>query len=132
MRTWKLRCPKGELVFCRADGQPLHRSNVLRQGLYPALRRAGLRGANLKTLRHSFASGLIASGAPVTEVQHLMGHANPAVTLRVYSHWFRDASSGAADRFTSAFLPAPEKSGHFVGTENGTDKVLVLPRLVSA
>lgn len=125
LRVWKLQCPKGELdlVFCRPDGQPLHRSNVLRRGLYPALRRAELRGANVKTLRHSFASGLIAEGAPVTEVQHLMGHSNPAVTLRVYSHWFRDSSSGASDRFAQTFLPASKKSGHKVGTETGRAKV---------
>jgi integrase len=119
LRVWKLQCPKSEndLVFSRTDGKPLHRSNVLRQGLYPALRRAGLRGANVKTLRHSYASGLIAAGAPVTEVTRLMGHSNPAVTLKVYSHWFKDVSSGATDRFAKAFLPAPEKSGHKVGTK---------------
>ena len=55
LKVWKLRSPQSEhdLVFCRVDGQPLHRSNVLRQGLYPALRRAELRSANVKTLRHS-------------------------------------------------------------------------------
>jgi integrase len=97
LKGWKLQCPASEhdLVFCRTDGQPLHRSNVLRQGLYPALRRAKLRGANIKALRHSYASGLIAAGAPITEVQHRLGHSNPAVTLRVYSHWFKDADTGA-------------------------------------
>lgn len=118
LKVWKLQSPKSEndLVFCRADGQPLYRSNVLRQGLHPALRRAELRDANIKTLRHSYASGLIASGAPITEVQHRLGHSNPAVTLRVYSHWFRDADTGAADRFAEGFLPVLEKSGQKVGT----------------
>jgi integrase len=125
LRVWKLQSPKSEidLIFCRTDGQPLHRSNVLRQGLYPALRRAELRGGNVKTLRHSFASGLIAAGAPVTEVCSLMGHSNPGVTLKVYSHWFAGASSGAADRFTQAFLPASKKSGHKVGTQAPSRKI---------
>jgi integrase len=72
LKAWKLQCPVNahELVFCRADGNPLHRKNVLSCGLHPASRRAGLRRINLKTLRHSFASGLIAAGAPITEVQH--------------------------------------------------------------
>ncbi len=119
LKVWKLQSPKSEhdLVFCRADGQPLHRSNVLRQGLYPALRRAELRGANIKTLRHSYASGLIASGAPITEVQHRLGHSNPAVTLKVYSHWFPDADTGAVDRYAEGFLPVLEKSGQKVGTK---------------
>lgn len=119
LKVWKLRSPQSEhdLVFCRPDGQPLHRSNVLRQGLYPALRRAELRSVNVKTLRHSYASGLIAAGAPITEVQHRLGHSNPAVTLKVYSHWFKDADTGAVDRFAQGFLGKPEKSGQKVGTE---------------
>jgi integrase len=104
-------------VFCRLDGQPLQRSNVLRQGLYPALRRAGLAGGNVKTLRHSYASGLIAAGAPITDVQHRLGHSNSAVTLKVYSHWFKDADTGAVDRFAEGFLTVPEKSGQKVDTQ---------------
>jgi len=107
LKVWKLQCPQSEydLVFCRPDGQPLHRSNVLRQGLYPALAKAKLARANVKTLRHSYASGLILSGSPVTEVQHRLGHSDPSVTLRVYSHWYGDEDSGAGDRFASEFLP---------------------------
>ena len=45
-------------------------SNALRRGLWPALRRAGLRRVNMHSLRHSFASALIAAGSPVTEVNH--------------------------------------------------------------
>jgi hypothetical protein len=101
----------------------LHRSNVLRQGLYPALSRAKLRRVNVKTLRHSYASGLIAQGALVTEVQHRLGHSNPAVTLRVYSHWFKDADTGAADRFAQSFLGSmgdmPERAAKQVRRESG-------------
>jgi integrase len=106
LKAWKLKCPASphELVFPRADGEPLQRSNVLRQGLHPALRRAKLRGGNLKGLRHSYASGLIAAGAPITEVQHRLGHSSPAVTLKVYSHWLKDADTGAAGRFADGFL----------------------------
>ena len=109
LKIWKLQSPKSDydLVFCRIDGQPLHRSTVLRQGLYPALKKAGLGRANVKTLRHSYASGLIASGAPITEVQHRLGHSSPAVTLKVYSHWFRDADTGAVDRFENGRRVSP-------------------------
>jgi len=124
LKIWKLQSPHSEhdLVFCRLDGQPLHRSNVLRQGLYPALGRAELRSANVKTLRHSYASGLIAAGAPITEVQHRLGHSNPAVTLKVYSHWFKDADTGAIDRFAKGFLGKSKKSGQKVGTESARQR----------
>jgi integrase len=127
LKAWKLKCPPSDhdLMFCRGDGAPLARSHVLRVGLYPALRRAGLRRVNVKTLRHSYASGLIAAGAPITEVQHRLGHANPGTTLKVYSHWFKDADTGAADRYTQGFLkrftyaakPTAEKSGQKVGID---------------
>jgi integrase len=121
LKNWKLQCPPSEhdLVFCRLDGQPLHRSRVLDQGLRPALQRAKLRGVNIKTLRHSYASGMIAAGAPITEVQHRLGHSNPAVTLKVYSHWFKDTDTGAADRFASGFLG--RVSAHSVPTWGSTD-----------
>jgi integrase len=54
--------------------------------------------------------------ARITEVQHRLGHSNPAVTLKVYSHWFKDADTGAGDRFAQGFFGEPEeewaKSGH--------------------
>ena len=45
LKVWKLQCPPGEmdLVFPPPKGKPAHRSNVLRSGLYPALKRAELR-----------------------------------------------------------------------------------------
>jgi len=76
---------------------PLQRKSVL-NALHRTQRRAKLRKLDVKALRHSFASLLIAAGRSVTEVQYLMGHANPTVTLRVYSHWFkRTETTGVAD-----------------------------------
>jgi integrase len=133
LKVWKLQSPQSEhdLAFCRLDGQPLHRSNVLRQGLYPALLRAELRSANVKTLRHSYASGLIAAGAPITEVQHRLGHSNPAVSLKVYSHWFKDADTGAVDRFAQGFLGNPKKSGQKVGTRSARQSSSKLVKLAT-
>jgi Phage integrase family len=63
-----------ELLLDEVHGKPL-----LRQ----------LRRVDIHSLRHGFASALIERGAPVTEVQYLLGHSKPEVTLRVYSHWFK-------------------------------------------
>jgi integrase len=106
LRNWKLQCPatSDDLVFPAADGRPIRRSNALRYGLWAALRRAGLRRVNMHSLRHSFASALIMGGAPVTEVQSLLGHASPEITLRIYSHWFKTADSGAVDRLSKVIL----------------------------
>jgi integrase len=106
LRAWKLACPptEGDLVFPAADARPIRRSNALRYGLWAALRRAGLRQVNMHSLRHSFASALIADGAAVTEVQALLGHASPAITLKIYSHWFKATDSGAVSRLGALIL----------------------------
>jgi integrase len=63
LKTWKLLCPPttDELVFPAPTGLAIRRSNALRYGLWPALRRAGPRRVNMHSMRHSFASALILS-----------------------------------------------------------------------
>lgn len=126
LKVWKVQCPPGELVFPHTDGKPNCRDRVLRVGLYPALRRAGLRQVNFHSLRHSCASAMIAAGAPITEIQHRLGHASAAITLRVYSHFIRDAETDAADRLAEALLkkPGAAGSGQKVGTETCATNVL--------
>lgn len=69
-------------------------------------------------VRHSYASRLIAAGGPITEVQHRLGHSNPSVTLKFYSHWFKDADTGAGERFAAGFLRG--SSAHLVPTLGNT------------
>lgn len=100
LRRWKLACPKSELdlVFPSKTGSPVFRSIVLRGALYPALRRAGLRQVGWHSLRHSYATSLITAGVPVNQVSAYLGHANSAITLRVYCHFFRNSDASAIDR----------------------------------
>jgi integrase len=103
LKAWKLQVGRNDLdlIFPHSDGGPLERSVLLKCGLWPTLKRAGLRHVTFHSLRHSFASGLIMHGAPVTEVSALLGHSDPAITLKVYSHWFKAADSGAASKYTA-------------------------------
>ena len=126
LQRWKLQCPPSEdrLVFPAPDGSPMHRERLLRQGFYPALARAKLRAVTFHSLRHSCASVLIKRGVALTDLQHHLGHANPAITLRVYSHWFRDSADDAvADKLAEVIadhlvsFAEFEKSGHYVGTQ---------------
>ncbi len=106
LKAWKIQCSPSDLdlVFPGDDGQPACRDRILKCGLHPALRRAELLQVTFHSLRHSCASAMIAAGAPITEVQHRLGHASPAITLRVYSHFFKDAETGAADRLAEQAL----------------------------
>ncbi len=51
------------------------------------LARAGLPAFRLYDLRHTYASLLLAAGAPITYVSAQLGHANPTTTLRFYAKW---------------------------------------------
>ncbi|AST21073.1 hypothetical protein CEY17_09970 [Corynebacterium glutamicum ATCC 14067] len=42
------------------------------------------------SFRHYYASRLIAGGLPVNQVQQLLGHSDPSMTLRVYTHLWPD------------------------------------------
>jgi integrase len=62
--------------------------------------------ARLHDLRHLHATTLLLSGVPVHVVAARLGHADPAITLRVYAHVIRSAEAAAADIFAQAVSAA--------------------------
>jgi integrase len=62
--------------------------------------------ARLHDLRHLHATTLLLSGVPVHVVAARLGHADPAITLRVYAHVIRTAGAAAADIFAQAVKAA--------------------------
>lgn len=95
--------PASGPAFCSSTGGYLDKKNVLNRYFRPAAKRANAAEAERATaagepadlipvglrfhdLRHSHASGLIASGLSVKAVSARLGHADVAVTLRVYAH----------------------------------------------
>lgn len=104
----------GALVFRRPDGQPWLPYNI--QGhFYRARDRAGLRKTlTVHSLRHSFASWLVADGVPLRTVSELLGHTNIVQTSR-YAHLAPEHLREAMDRIgtieargtASGVSPAP-------------------------
>lgn len=78
---------RDEWLFTQPKGGPLNVKWFREFVTRPALRAAGL-PETLRTydVRHSHASLLIEQGASPLAVAHRLGHADPSVTLRVYSH----------------------------------------------
>lgn len=77
------------LVFTNSRGGPLLRDVVRKDGLYPALIRAGIvKHVRFHDLRHTFASILISQGCDAAYVAEQMGHASIATTLKTYAKLF--------------------------------------------
>ena len=83
-----------DLVFASSHGKTIGHRNLTARGLERACARAGLDGVTFHVLRHTFASLLISQGHDPVFVSHQLGHANPAITLRVYAHLFDAARHG--------------------------------------
>jgi integrase len=88
---------QGGFVFSRDDdgvvpwtpGTVTKRFALIRDGL-------GYQNMRLHDLRHFAATRLIAAGIPVRTVSVRLGHANPATTLTVYSHFVEASDQDAA------------------------------------
>lgn len=72
--------------------------------------KAGLPNLRLHDLRHQYASFLVNSGRTLYEVQQILGHSDPSVTVR-YAHLsldsLRDAAASAANMIEGARRAAP-------------------------
>ena len=66
--------------------------------------------ACLHDLRHLHATTLLLAGVPVHVVAARLGHADPAVKLRVYSHVRREHDLGIGDVFAQAIRASVSKS----------------------
>jgi integrase len=96
------RGSKDGYVFMTGWGEPIYPDTVT--SLMTKLIRADkqLPHARLHDLRHLHATTLLLSGVPVHVVAARLGHADPAITLRVYAHVIRSAEAAAADIFAAA------------------------------
>jgi integrase len=78
------RVTPGPYCFPGPSGHPYSRS-VVRHWFSRALTHAGVaRGVTVHSLRHGFASTLLARGEPLTYVQRALSHASPTITAGVY------------------------------------------------
>jgi integrase len=108
LRRHRLASPHskpGDFVFATASGSALSSRNPGR-ALGRIAAEASMPDVTPHAVRHTYASMLIARGRDPAFVADQLGHASPAITLRVYAHLFRavqqeqsDAGSPIVQRF---------------------------------
>lgn len=90
---------RSDLVFVSRTGNPLAYNSVNRSFMRVS-ERAGLKDSiTAHALRHTYASVLLANGAPLTGVAKQLGHKNPNITASVYAHVINREQQDAVSRF---------------------------------
>ncbi len=106
----------GGHVFTTGWGQPIYpdtvgwlMTKIIRAYNAPAegpRPKEALSHARVHDLRHIHATTLLLNGVPVHVVAARLGHADPAITLRVYAHIIRAAETAAAEVFARVMSEA--------------------------
>jgi integrase len=73
------------LVFCQPNGA-YYSPDRLGARVVELMRKVGLQGVSLHSLRHSHASSLLSNGVPIAVVSQRLGHSDQNITLSIYSH----------------------------------------------
>jgi integrase len=112
------RLPRAsDLVFLSAEGCGWGRytTNPMRI-LDRVLRRAGIpkhrvdgKKLDIHALRHTFATRLARSGAPLMHAQRLLGHSDPKLTAQIYTHLDAEDLRGAIDGMVLPGIDEPDQ-----------------------
>ncbi|MBN8866777.1 MAG: site-specific integrase [Solirubrobacterales bacterium] len=75
-----------EPAFPNEAGNYFDPDNLFNRALKPAMAEAGFDSGGFHQFRHTVASRLFAEGRNIVQVQHWLGHSDPAFTLKRYVH----------------------------------------------
>lgn len=92
-RSWQMP----ELVFPNHIGAVTRRTSLMRD-FHRDLEAAGLPRIRFHDLRHTAASLMLQQNQPVHVVSQILGHKDPSMTLKRYSHVLRGQQSEAAQK----------------------------------
>jgi integrase len=99
------KLPDDALLFPKLDGSP-QSPRAFSKEWADVAQSIGL-PVTFHALRHTHASHLIDAGIDVMKISRRLGHASPAITLKVYAHLFRkrdDQSAAAINAAVASFL----------------------------
>jgi integrase len=87
----------GGLLFPSRHGTPCDPCSLVKRRLWPVLDRLGIARRGFHAFRHASATALDRLGVPLKTRQERMGHSDPKLTLRVYTHAVSGDDRAAAE-----------------------------------
>jgi len=116
LQCWREETPYAadtDFIFAGArmhGRQPLWPEALMRNHIAPAAQRAGIRKhLSWHVFRHTFSTMLAANGEDVKTVQSLLRHANPSITMGIYTHAVSAKKREAQSRVVEMVLPEARK-----------------------
>lgn len=85
-------------IFTTDDGAPMFPDSITKW-FTDFVKRTGLPKVTIHSLRHTYASLMIADGVPLVVVSHQLGHAQTSTTANIYAHVIASAEAKAAQTF---------------------------------
>lgn len=118
LKVWRLACPSGKhnLVFPNSEGEYQDANNMIKRRFKPALSRAGIEEIRFHDLRHTYASLLLAQGAPMKYVQHQLGHSSIKMTMDLYTHLLPEVSEKCVNLLDGLVLKEETAEVRMFGT----------------
>ena len=101
----QLEMPPTAYVCAMDDGRPMD-ANALRRRWNKAVARAGVPAASAHRARHTVPTVQLEDGVPIHIVAGRTGHANGAVTLKLYAEYLPRADRDAAQRHGDSLADA--------------------------
>lgn len=106
LRAWKelSKAEPLDLVFATRTKGSLSDKNLLSRYVYPGCDALKIPRISWHMFRHLHGTLLSQLGVPVAVAQAQLGHADPRITLQIYTHVFPDAQRDAVDRLERFLL----------------------------
>ena len=92
-REWN----ESDLAFPNTRGKMVYSRN-LQTSLEKIFTRAGIEGATMHTLRHTYATRCFEAGVDIKAVSEQLGHANVKTTYNIYVHLLDDTKAKEIDK----------------------------------
>jgi integrase len=102
--------PPDAHVFLRPDGTLIDPDNLRNRVWEPAVKAAGLRHVTQHSLRHTYASLLIAQGENPKYISEQLGHASIQITMDRYGHLFPNQKRTTAARLEAQLAAGKEQA----------------------